>query len=222
MLTGPLLLPPLFLAGLLALSGAVKVRHVEATRSAFTQLRMPPGLTSSAAPRALPWAEILLAFALVLAPQPLAVPVAVLALILCLGYLAVIVRALGFDHPVTCGCFGELRLGEVTGRTPARNALLVLLASLTLWSASAEAAPGARLLAAPATTWAWLAVTIVSGAILLATFGEAKGASRPLRDLGARGALLLVFVSPGCSPCAETISAIADWTRRWRRCGCAP
>lgn len=178
MLSGPLLLPPLVLAGLLVLSGGSKVRHPEATRSAFGELELPKALTDSPAPRALPWAEILLGVALLLAPPPLAVPVAVLALLLFVAYLLVIARALGFDRPVVCACFGNLGLGEVTQRTLVRNVLLVLLAGLTVWSVTAEASVAARLLEAGTSTWAWVGLVLLAGATLVASFGGAKGGPR--------------------------------------------
>ena len=241
-LTGPWLVPPVLLAILLALSGLAKVRHTEATRSAFTQLQLPRVLTSSPAPRVLPWAEIVLAAALLLAPAPAALPVAIVATALFLTYLTVIVRALRFDHPVTCGCFGELGLGEVTVRTAVRNVLLVLVAGLTVWSATDGASPAARLLQAPGSTWGWLAMLVLTLAVVVATFGPAKppdsaavvaagedeldytrqplpyaalvdadGRSHTLSDLVRKGAVLLVFVSPGCSPCATAISQLATW-----------
>lgn len=241
MLIGPLLLPPVVLAALLLLSGATKVRHAEATRSAFGQLRLPPVLTDSPAPRALPWVEIVLGVGLLVAPPPLALPVAVIALLVFVAYLVVIARALGFDHPVTCGCFGELGLGEVTRRTLVRNVLLVLLAVLTVWSATAPTSIAARLLGADASTWAWLGLLVLVGATLIATFGGAKGApvtasadtepdldyrrqplpfaslvdadgaSHSLAGLAREGAQLLVFVSPGCTPCAEPIARLPRW-----------
>lgn len=183
MLTGPLLLPPVVLAALLVISGLTKVRHVEATRSAFAQLQLPSALTDSPAPRVLPWVEILLAAALLLSPAPLAVPVAVLALLVFVAYLGVIGRALTFDHPVTCGCFGELGLGEVTRRTLVRNGLLVTLALLTVWSATADASVATRLVEADGSTWAWLGLVLLAGATVMATFGGTKG--DPLRSAGA-------------------------------------
>lgn len=188
MLTGPLLLPPLLLLALLLVSGAAKARHTDATRSAFAQLELPNALTQSPAPRVLPWAEILLALALLVAPPPFALPVAVLALLLFVGYLVVIVRALTFDHPVTCGCFGELGLGEVTRRTAVRNVLLVVVALLTLWSATAEASVAGRLVDASGVEWAWLGLVILTGAVLVATFGGAKGDSPASSAVGAQPA----------------------------------
>lgn len=175
MLTGPLLLPPVVLALLLVISGLSKVRHAEATRSAFAQLELPTALVDSPAPRALPWLEILLGAALLLSPAAVAVPVAVLALLVFVAYLVVIGRALRFDHPVTCGCFGELGLGEVTRRTLVRNVLLVVLAVLTVVTATADASVATRLARADGVTWAWLGLLLLTGATLVATFGGTKG-----------------------------------------------
>lgn len=247
MLTGPLLLPPLLLGALLVVSGAAKVRHTDATRSAFAQLELPRALTDSSAPRLLPWAEVLLAVALLVAPPPFALPVAVAALVLFVGYLVVIARALTFDHPVTCGCFGELGLGEVTRRTAVRNVLLVVVALLGVWSATADRSVAARLIDASGTAWVWLGLVVLTGAVLVATFAGTKGASRTsmegtgpaptaggeleyvrqplpfatladaddtlhsLFDLTRRGAVLLVFVSPGCGSCRPVIERIPRW-----------
>ena len=240
MLTGPLLLPPLVLAALLVVSGLAKVRHAEATRSAFSQLELPRVLTDSPAPRVLPWAELALAAALLLAPPPLAMPVAVLALLLFLAYLAVIARALTFDHPVTCHCFGELGFGEVTRRTALRNVLLVVLAALTVWSATAERSVAGRLVEARTADWAWLGLVLLVAVTLVVTFGGTKGESAavpeddeadyvrqpipfaaledsagnsvPLRDMISTGAVLLVFVSPGCSSCRPAIERLPEWS----------
>lgn len=257
MLAGPLLLPPLLLAALLIVSGAAKLRHPEETRSAFSQLRLPGVLTDSPAPRALPWAELVLAAALLLVPAPFAVVVAVVALGLFLTYLVVIVRALGFGYPVTCSCFGRLGLGEVTRRTALRNVLLVLVALLTVWSTTADDSVIMRLLSASATTWVWLALVVLLAGVVVVTFGGAKGEplastggaptgeshSEPadtepsdtepsnyvrqplpyavlendfggkvtLHELVADGAVLLLFVSPGCGSCRPVIEKLAEW-----------
>lgn len=184
MLDGPLLLPPLLVGVLLLVSGVAKVRHPEETRSAFSQLQMPRSLTDSPAPAVLPWAEVLLAVALVLAPPPFALVVAGLALVLVVVYLAVIVRALGFGHPVTCSCFGRLGLGEVTRRTAVRNVLLVVAAALAVWSATADASVAARLVDASATTWVWLGLVVLTVAVVVVTFGGTKGVTSSADGIG--------------------------------------
>ncbi|WP_338748062.1 TlpA family protein disulfide reductase [Janibacter alittae] len=177
MLTGPLLLPPLLLSALLLVSGAAKVHHTPATRSAFFQLALPRALTDSLVPRALPWVEIVLAVAVLLSPPPFALPVAVITALLFVGYLVVIARALTFDHPVTCSCFGELGLGEVTPRTAVRNVLLVVVALLGVWSATADTSVASRLVGASGVEWVWLGLVVLTGAVLVTTFGGAKGAA---------------------------------------------
>ena len=175
MLDAPLLLPPLVAALLLVVSGIAKIRHPEETRSAFGELQMPRALTSSPAPVLLPWAEIVLAVAIIVTPPPFALVVAVLALVLFVVYLAVVVRALGFDHPVTCSCFGRLGLGEVTRRTALRNVLLVVVAALGVVSATADASVASRLLDASAQTWVWLGLLALTVAVVVVTFGGTKG-----------------------------------------------
>lgn len=204
-------------------------------------------LTDSPAPRVLPWAEILLAAALLVAPPPFALPVAVIVVLLFVGYLVVIARALTFDHPVTCSCFGELGLGEVTRRTAVRNVLLVVVALLGVWSTTADRSVASRLVDASGVQWAWLVLVVLTGAVLVATFGEALGGSPASSVIGAQppdtegaldyvrqplpfatladadgtlhnlteltrsGAVLLVFVSPGCGSCLPAIESIPRW-----------
>ncbi len=139
---------------------------------------------------------------------------------------------------MTCGCFGELGLGEVTRRTLVRNLLLVLLAGLAAWSATAGTSVAARLLAANGGTWAWLALVVLCGATLVATFGGTKGVPAPpdagldyerqplpfatladeyggtrtLHELTTDGAVLLLFLSPGCGSCRPIIERLPEWS----------
>lgn len=175
---GPLLAPALLLAAVLMLSGLAKVRSPRSARDAFTSLRLPAGLAGSPVPAMVPWAEIVLAGAVLVLPGPWAAMAAAAGLVLMLVYLGLVVRALGFDEPVTCHCFGELGLGEVTRRTAARNALLVLVAALAVVGGTAERPLLARLLDAPATTWAWLAMTVLVAVVALLVL-DGNGATGP-------------------------------------------
>lgn len=188
MLVAPLLLPPLVAALLLVVSGVAKVRHPEETRSAFGELRLPRALTRSPAPVLLPWAEIVLAVAIVVTPPPFALAVSVVVLALFVAYLVVIVRALGFGYPVTCSCFGRLGLGEVTRRTALRNVLLVVVAALGVWSATAGNSVAARLLDASAQTWVWLGLVVLTVAVVVVTFGGTKGDPLTREPVTADGA----------------------------------
>ena len=176
MLAGPLLLPPLLLAVLLAVSGLAKLRRRHDVLSAFRELGMPTRLTDSPAPRLLPWVELVLAGALLAAPAPPSLGVAALTLLLFAAYLVVILRALRFEHPVTCGCFGRLGTGEVSRRTAARNVILLGVAGLTMWSATPEEAVIVRLVQASGTVWAWLALTAATATLVWLTVAPTKGA----------------------------------------------
>ncbi len=166
MTTAPLLVPSLVLAAVLVVSGLAKVRAPDATADAVVSLRLPTLLVAARVPSLLPWAELGLAAALVLAPQPAYAAAAALTLVLLGGYLVVIARALRFPEPVTCACFGRLSPGQVTAVTLARNVLLVLLAVAALVDAGRDDAVLPRLATLGATDWAWLGM--VAAAALLA------------------------------------------------------
>lgn len=161
---GPLLAPPLLVAAVLVLSGVAKLLRPQSARDAFVSLRLPRALAESPVPTLVPWAELALALALLVLPGVWGVAAALAALVLMLVYLAVIVRALGFDEPVTCSCFGALGLGDVTWRTAARNALLATVAGLAVWSTWPGDSVVARLVDADATTWGWLGMILLAAA----------------------------------------------------------
>ena len=96
----------------------------------FSQLRLPAFLDSLQAPRLLPYGELALAALLLLLPDGWYVVATTLALVLFSVYLVVVVRALGFGYPITCGCFGKLGLGWITRQTAVRNAVLLAVAAI--------------------------------------------------------------------------------------------
>ena len=121
------------LAAVLLVSGAAKLRDRRATRDAFDALRVPAWVPADITARALPWAEIVLAVALLALPSPWSPAAAVAVLLVMLSYTAVIARALTFDEPVTCSCFGSIGRHDVDRLTLARNILLTLLAAAATW-----------------------------------------------------------------------------------------
>lgn len=166
LVSSPLIVPALLIAAVLLLSAVAKLVEPQATSDAFTSLRLPSMLARTGMPRLLPWAEIALALALLLTPSPLSRIVAVLAVLLMAAYTGVIARALRFEHPVDCSCFGKLGAGRVTQRTLVRNLLLTATAVLAWLSASrTEDSVLGQLLDGSARTWGWLAMTVLTGAL---------------------------------------------------------
>lgn len=235
---------PLVLALVLALSGVAKLRSPRAAADSFISLRMPRWLSNSIAPRLLPWGELVLAAALLALPGILGVAASIVTLALMLVYLAVIVRALGFDEPVECGCFGELGLGEVDRRTLWRNVILVLFGVLALVAAVLDdRSPIQRWWQAAPVHWAWLLVSLALVALVALVLGQGKpgtppspssdelldyqrqptpfvelttadGGSVTLRDLARQQAQLLLFVNNHCGPCLRVSGQVDEWTKQ--------
>jgi hypothetical protein len=126
--SAPFLVPPLLLIVVLTVSAVAKVRDPRDTRTVMRQLELPDLLLRLQAPRLLPWGELAVAAMLLLLPGAGYVAATTLSLVLFVCYLAVVARALTFDHPLVCGCFGSLGLGWITRQTLVRNAVLVALA----------------------------------------------------------------------------------------------
>ena len=122
-------LAPLVLAAVLGVSAWAKARAVASTTSVLGLLRLPNALQQRWVALALPWGEGLLAAAILLAPagapQVLA---AALTLVLMASYWVVVARAMTFRPRPSCGCFGDIGDQRITGRTLARNSVLVGLA----------------------------------------------------------------------------------------------
>ncbi|WP_129656609.1 MauE/DoxX family redox-associated membrane protein [Rothia halotolerans] len=235
--------PALILAVVLAVSGAAKTRAPEAVRRAFSDLRVPALLDRRWIRVAFPAAEALLALALLAAPGAAAPAAATLAVLLFGAYWLLIRRALGFEAPVACACFGEADAAPVTRRTLARNTVLLLLAVLwwvLSWIASAPALLARFALA----DWLWLTVGLTGATVLLLAWPGASGRSRhaaegadrpsaPERGTtsrpgasspldGARGfpesvpedARLLLHLAPGCASCARVLRLAPGWAGR--------
>lgn len=151
-----LAIAPVILAVVLVASAVGKLRSPRSSAEAFRDLRVPAPLAGPAVVRALPWVEIALAGLLLLAGGWLGVLAALGALGLFAAYLGLVVRALGFEQPVDCACFGEFAPGRITRRTVLRNAWLLALSLLGAALSFDGLSPVARL-AAGSGSWAWLA-----------------------------------------------------------------
>lgn len=236
----PLTVAPLLLSLVLLISGGMKLAERESAADAFVSLRLPRVLSRLKAPQVLPYAEIVLAVALVVASGPAAVAVAFVALAVFVAYLVVIVRALGFHEPVTCSCFGTLGLGTVDAFTAVRNGVLVVLALLAVFDATRGRSVIERLADFDGTSWAWLAAVAASIVLTWLIVGQRSGMpttssvpneylrqpipygrlSTPdggavtLRQLARERAVLLLLVSTTCGSCRSVISTAREWQRQ--------
>jgi hypothetical protein len=145
-------------------------------------------------------------------------------------YLLVIIR-LNNREAGSCHCFGSFSQGQVTSRTVVRNGLLLAGAVVTLVAAFRGHATIGTLLDASTGTWAWLLATVWALALSV-TMGLARpvsedyvrqpipegsvilpdGSAHTLTALAAPQARLLVFLSPGCSPCRNVSMMIQSWS----------
>ncbi len=160
--SAPFLVPPLLLIVVLTVSAAAKVRDPADTRSVMKQLELPHVLLTLRAPRLLPWGELALAAMLLLLPGAGYAVATTLSLVLFLAYLAVVARALTFDRPLVCGCFGSLGLGWITRQTLVRNAVLVALAAVAWVDSWRGDGVLARLGDLDRDGWWWLAGVLVT------------------------------------------------------------
>lgn len=233
----------LTLAAVLVTSGVAKLRDRRATRDAFDALRVPAVVPADLAAAALPWIEIALAVLLLVAPATGLVPVAALVLLLMLAYTTLIGRALGFDEPVTCSCFGSIGRHDVDRTTLARNLLLTTLAAMVLWFAADGGSVPSALGALDGDGWATLAATVAAAAVAVLVLGGPAtdtssapadedlldyerqaipygaltlhdGTSTSLAQISAAQARLLVVLNPGCGPCVRTAEKLDDWAAR--------
>lgn len=230
-----------FLAGVLTFSAATKLRARRETEDAFVSLRIPAWVPRRKAAAALPWVELVLAAGLVAAPSEGLVAVAAGVTVLLAAYTAVIARALTFDEPVTCACFGRLGGHRVDRLTLIRN---VLLTGLGVWAVivalDGGSLPGAAD-ALDAAGWGSVAAAaaVAATAALIAAgsrgptgpYGEREldylrtpipfarldfpdGRTETLRDLASQRARLLVLLSPNCGSCRRVAEHVDDWADR--------
>ena len=237
------LIVELTLASVLATSGVAKLRDRRATRDAFDALRVPRVMPADAAATALPWVEVALAVLLLAAPSGWLVPVAVAVLVLMLSYAWLVARALGFDEPVSCSCFGSLGRHEIDRTTLARNVLLVFLSGVVVWFAlDGGSVPAALGDLDSGDGWTLVAATAAAAVALLVVGGTSGPRTPPqgdaevldyqrqpipygvlklpddrsatLAELATTQARLLVVLNPGCGPCVRTAARLDDWAAR--------
>lgn len=229
----------LTLAAVLLTSGIAKLRDPRATRDAFDALRVPTLVPADAASRALPWVEIALAVLLLVSPAGWLVPVTVALVLLMLAYTVIVARALGFDEPVTCSCFGSLGRHDVDRTTLGRNVLLVALSLAAVWFAAGSGSAPTAFADLDGAGWWALAATAAAAAVAVLVVGGPSsrraqvadgelldyerqpipyavvtlpgGRTSTLAELAATQARLLVVLNPHCGPCVRTAAKLDAW-----------
>ena len=232
------LITVLTLTTVLLISGIAKLRDTRATRDAFDALRVPRVVPKDAAANALPWIEIVLAVLLLLSPSAWLVPVTLALALLMLAYAGLVGRAVNFDEPVTCSCFGSLGRHDVDRTTLARNVLLVGLAGAAVWFAAEGGSAPAAFADLDSDGWWSLGATAASAAVAVLVVGVPSGADRvadeelldydrrpipygvlnladgrtaTLAELAATQARLLVVLNPACGPCTRIAERLDGW-----------
>lgn len=230
-----MIVPLLVCAAVLVLSGVAKVREPVATRDAFIALRLPRWLADSPAPGVLPWAELALGVLLLVSPGWLLVFAVAATIALFMAYLVVIARALRFDEPVSCSCFGTLGDHTVSLRTLLRNGVLVGTALLALLAAVGGVSLPATLRLDPVGLLGWSGMAALTGAVAVLVLGRAAAPAEPsgvgggegdrvpsftLLDAASGGPVhsrslpdettLLLLVSRGCGPCERFIADLDE------------
>ena len=160
-----LALAPLTLAAVLVVSGLAKRPDPQSTQSMMTLLRLPKAVANRPVATTLPWAELGIA-ALLLTPWRWTFALgAVAAIGLFLAFWVIIARAMTFEPRPSCGCFGRVGDHRVTGKTVARNTILVALAGLTGWLAWRGETGTGLMSRFDGGDWWWLVLAVALAAV---------------------------------------------------------
>ena len=171
----------LTLVAVLLTSGVAKLRDAQATRDAFDALRVPALVPADLSARALPWVEIALAVLLLVTPAGWLVPVTAALVLLMLAYTGLVGRALGFDEPVSCSCFGSLGRHDIDRTTLGRNVLLTVLSAAAAWFALDGGSTPSAVADLDAGGWWALAAAAAAAAVAVLVTGGGADPSRPPR-----------------------------------------
>ena len=123
---------PLALVSVLGFSAVTKLGRGETLRSIVRNLQLPEWVLPAPLARAVPGIELVLAALLLAPPRSLFTAASVAALGLMLVYWGLIARGLTLTPRPQCGCFGQAGDQSISGRTLARNTLLVAAAGASV------------------------------------------------------------------------------------------
>ena len=153
----PLVLCTLTIIVTLAVSGYAKAKEPSSTVTAIVNLKLDQWLPVKPIARVLPWAELALAAVLFFAPGIIQILAAIAALLLFIGYWAVIARAVVQGNTASCNCFGSASTAPVSVYTLVRNTALLLAACGALIGALTTGGSAlTMLLALDANGWLWV------------------------------------------------------------------
>jgi thiol-disulfide isomerase/thioredoxin len=225
------------LAAVLMVSGVAKLLDRSATREAVAGFGVPTRLVPVVATVLAP-TEIAVAL-LVLVPATAAVGL-LLAVALLVAFTATVVLALRAGRRPECHCFGRIGGADVSGRTVARNGVLILIAVLGLAGVATDDRPSGSGLLLAVLGGLVLAAALVAAEGLAGRAARARraaadeaaydrvervvapdfrlpdlgGGETSLSDLLAPGfPVLLVSLSPGCGPCKRLRPDVARWAQ---------
>jgi hypothetical protein len=169
---------PFILAAVLVASALGKLADPRRAAAAFDALDVPRALARPWMRTAHPWAELVLALGLIATWGASAVVVAVLVVVLFIGYLLLVVRAAQSSEPTDCACFGSAGAERVTRLTVVRNVWLLGVSAAALWSAFSGRSPLQWAVSAGSDVW-WLvavaAAAVTTGLILYREASTAGG-----------------------------------------------
>lgn len=177
-----LLVPAFVLAGVLVWSGVAKLRHPD-DLAGWGRLGVPAALRRAWLLRLHPWAELVLALALITLGGVIGALAALACLVLMIAYLWLVVRALGTARreaaDATCACFGEE--APISAVTVVRNAWLVLLSALAVAGLAATPLLGGAVAAVTQTgSWPWiLGVAAAAVTVVLLRWPERGSSTHP-------------------------------------------
>lgn len=181
-----LVLMPVIMAVVLAVSAIAKLTSRGDIPSAFTALRIPHPLNHPAMHLALGISELVLAIGLLVLPGAWLTVTTVLTVVLMAVYVGVVGRALTFGYPVTCGCFGRIGMGLISRRTLLRNILLTITSLLAVWwSLSSSSSPVATIFSGGVEAASWVAAAMLASLVTyLITHSGTVEAAREVEDEG--------------------------------------
>lgn len=172
-----LVLAPLIVAVTLVVAAVGKWRHPDVQQAAFQGAGLPAWIGLPFVRRWHPVAELVVGLGLIVVPAPWTLLPAVAGAALVTAYLVLVVLAIRAPGPVSCGCFGAADTTPVSGRTLARNILLVVAAAGAVVDAALGGSVIARL--AALTVWGWLLGAALAVAVAVLTVAGGPSVPAP-------------------------------------------